>query len=164
MKDLSFILVAFSIFLFGNVLADDCSTLNSAISLFGDDLKKKFSGSNCCTYSGITCDGSGHVTEIKFDNVSTYFNDNVPEAFDKLSNLQYLTSLTLTNFRTHSLPPNIGNIKSLKTLILNENFYSCSIPDEFGKLTNLEHLEMKNNFLNGKIPDSFKNLVNLKYL
>jgi len=64
MKYISCFLII-SIFLIGNVLADDCSIMSKVASLLGSDMKKKYSGvSDCCNFDGITCDGSKHITEM----------------------------------------------------------------------------------------------------
>jgi len=62
------------------------------------------------------------------------------------------------------IPPEIGNLDSLKRLELWRNSLSDSIPSEIGLLTKLEWLRITNNMFIGPIPEELWNLTNLTYL
>lgn len=86
-----------------------------------------------------------------------------------------VTGINLSNNNLNGpLPPEIGNLTELKTLIIRherayefENvlaFVNGSIPAEIGNLTNLEYLDLAGNHFTGNIPASFQNLKKLKHL
>jgi len=62
-----------------------------------------------------------------------------------------------------TLPPEIGNLGSLKSLYLSGNDLG-NIPPEIGNLTHLENLDMGASGLSGDIPPEIGNLSNLKHL
>jgi len=47
---------------------------------------------------------------------------------------------------------------------LNGNKLSGSLPDELGNLKNLSRLQLDENQLSGPVPKSFANLVNVRHL
>lgn len=60
----------------------------------------------------------------------------------KISNLANLEYLAITgNFALKTLPPQLGHLKNLKTLIVEGNGLE-SLPKEIGKLENLKHLDL----------------------
>ncbi|KAL4588037.1 hypothetical protein LXL04_000915 [Taraxacum kok-saghyz] len=63
-----------------------------------------------------------------------------------------------------SLSDSIGNMTSLRRLIITGTNVSGKIPAGFGQLTNLEEATLSRNSLGGDIPDDFSNLKNLKVL
>jgi Leucine-rich repeat (LRR) protein len=62
------------------------------------------------------------------------------------------------------IPPQLGQLKSLKVLSLRDSKLTGSIPVELGQLDKLEVLKLSNNKLTGNIPVEVGNLVNLKDL
>ncbi|MDQ6481875.1 hypothetical protein [Dyadobacter sp. LHD-138] len=102
-------------------------------------------GDNPCGWNGITCE-NGRVTELILATV-------------------YLSGV---------IPPEIGNLTALKSLVLVSGGPDLSeislgqvygpIPNEIGNLINLERLELSRNSFSGSIPASIGNLVKLKYL
>jgi len=62
------------------------------------------------------------------------------------------------------IPPEIGNLINLDSLILKENQFSGIIPPEIGSLTNLTDLDLGGNQLSGEIPPEIGLLTNLNVL
>ena len=62
------------------------------------------------------------------------------------------------------IPPEIGNLINLDSLILKENQFSGIIPPEIGSLTNLTNLDLGGNQLSGEIPSEIGSLTNLNIL
>ena len=85
-----------------------------------------------CTWFGVVCSGgSVHILSLYSNNLNG------------------------------SIPPELGNLTSLRTLSLGDNQLSGSIPSELGYLTNLEFLRMQSNQLSGAIPVEIANLAGL---
>eukprot|EP00752_Nemacystus_decipiens_P013026 g11524.t1 len=72
----------------------------------------------------------------------------------------YITSCDLTG----SIPPQLGDLSILKTVVLARNELSGSIPPEFGKLSNLTVLDLSENSLSGAIPVELAKLGSLTML
>jgi hypothetical protein len=151
-------------------ISEDCKHLEAAINLLGNDLKETYFSkklSNCCEYNEIVCsevDGQNHIVTIKFDNHKS-FDKKESEAFDELSNLNYLTTLQMVNFMfSTGLPKSIGKFKKLENLILNHNTFHTDIPEEIGNIKSLVKIDLSFNYLTGNIPPSFATLENLKSL
>ena len=68
------------------------------------------------------------------------------------------------NGLTGSIPPELGELASLHSLLLHGNDLSGSIPRELGKLGNLVNLALSANDLTGSIPRELGNLIYLRSL
>ncbi|XLU22917.1 hypothetical protein S245_058983 [Arachis hypogaea] len=81
---------------------------------------------------------------------------------------KYNVTATLRDFMwnklTGTIPKEIGNIATLKLLLLNGNNLSGSLPDELGNLTKLNRFQVDENQLSGPILVSFANMTNVKHL
>ena len=76
-----------------------------------------------------------------------------------------LTTLDLDdNLLSGSIPPELANSSTLRSLVLSNNQLSGSIPPGFGNLSNLESLNLSNNQLIGTIPPEIGNLNILQNL
>ena len=62
------------------------------------------------------------------------------------------------------LIPEIAQLSSLESLLLQENRLTGNIPSEFGDLSNLRVLLLRENRLSGSIPPELGNLANLRWL
>ena len=65
---------------------------------------------------------------------------------------------------TGTLPPELGNLASLRQLELTLNQLTGTIPPELGSLSNIEHLTLEYNQLTGAIPPELGNLAKLRTL
>ena len=65
---------------------------------------------------------------------------------------------------TGEIPPEIGNLINLSSLILKENQLSGEIPPEISYLMNLTQLDLGGNQLSGEIPPEIGSLTNLNIL
>jgi len=133
----------------------------------GDDWYKNtgwLTAESECTWFAIECDDLGRLTKI---GASQNFIDNglsgylPPElkVFDVLRNIQLAY-----NMIGGSIPKELGKLKSLVTLDLEENTFSQAIPDEIYSIKTLENLLLGGNFLEGSISKEVGGLVNLKAL
>ncbi|XP_060197010.1 leucine-rich repeat protein 1-like isoform X5 [Lycium barbarum] len=65
---------------------------------------------------------------------------------------------------TGTLVPQLGMLKDLQYLQVQNNSFSGEIPSELGNLTKLVSLGLENNKLSGPIPSSLGNLKSLRYI
>ena len=76
-----------------------------------------------------------------------------------------VTGLYLSENRlSGEIPPDLGNLTSLRVLYLSTNGLSGEIPPDLGNLTSLRALDLTLNDLQGEIPPELGNLVNLQSL
>ncbi|KAH7440795.1 hypothetical protein KP509_03G010900 [Ceratopteris richardii] len=76
-----------------------------------------------------------------------------------------VTNLGLPNLRlSGTLPPEIGNLTNLQSLMLENNNISGQLPFEIGKLSKLVSLDLSNNHISGPLPQSLGQLKSLTYL
>ena len=88
------------------------------------------------------------------------FAKQVPPSW--IYDCQALEELNFDHSNLHSLSPEIGKLKNLKTLSLTDNNLT-QLPKEIGDCTSLETLLLSHNMLN-YLPKSLINLKNLKQL
>ncbi|CAI5475128.1 unnamed protein product [Closterium sp. Yama58-4] len=109
-------------------------------------------GTNCSTWHGVYCDStSGAVTDL--DLTSTSLNGTIPPA---IGNLTALTSLVFKgNTLTGTLPSSIGLLTRLQTLFISDNGPGLrgSIPAALSRLSNLDYLDLPRNRFSGPIPE-----------
>ena len=75
---------------------------------------------------------------------------------------QRVTWLSLGSMElTGEIPAELGNLSSLRTLVLFSNQLSGKIPPELGNLSNLNHLYLWGNKLSGEVPPELGDLSNL---
>ncbi|XP_066364417.1 leucine-rich repeat protein 1-like [Miscanthus floridulus] len=63
-----------------------------------------------------------------------------------------------------TLSPAIGNLRSMRNLLLCNNSISGLIPDTIGQIVHLETLDLSNNQFTGSIPSTLGGLAHLQYL
>ncbi|CAK9188646.1 unnamed protein product [Ilex paraguariensis] len=79
------------------------------------------------------------------------------------TNLQFLDLSNNIGLKG-TLPPSIGNLKNLTTLMLVGCSFFGPIPDSIGSLQLLVFLALNSNSFSGPIPPSIGNLLNLSWL
>ena len=110
---------------------------------------------------GIQTDSSGQVISIIFEEND--LSGSIPPELGNLTNLQTLVIFE-ENDLSGPIPPELGNLANLQTLDLRHTGLSGSIPAELGNLANLQRLYLSSNRLSGSIPPELGNLANLQRL
>ena len=101
---------------------------------------------------------SGQTIGLSGDQIS----GPIPPEIGELTGLQ--TLMLQNGGLTGSIPPEIGNLPNLLHLYLDGNQLTGSIPPEIGNLLNLEQLDIQDNQLTGDIPTEIGQLTNLQVL
>ncbi|GMI80372.1 MDIS1-INTERACTING RECEPTOR LIKE KINASE2 [Hibiscus trionum] len=132
-------------------------------------------GSNHCNWIGVTCDGTGSVTNlslpgyglrlngtlhslnllsfpnlIRLDLGNNSFSGNIPSEIFSLKSLE-LISLA-SNEISGPIPRDIASLSSVSNIYFAGNNLSGPIPSSIGRLHKLFRLDLHNNRLNGSIP------------
>ena len=112
------------------------------------------------TWHGVRTDGDRRVIWLHLH--SNQLAGPIPP---ELGNLDTLKELWLSNNQlTGEIPPTFGNLVKLETLDLYHNQLTGSVPAELGNLSDLPILKLGSNRLTGPIPPEVGNLVALKHL
>ncbi|KAG9443445.1 hypothetical protein H6P81_014785 [Aristolochia fimbriata] len=111
-------------------------------------------------WEGISCTET-RITSLRLSSIR--LSGIISPDIEGLSELQSLDLSFNTNL-TGTLPPSIGNLKNLKTLILAGCSFIGSIPEELGNLSDLTILVLGSNYFNGEIPSSLGKLSKLYWL
>ncbi|KAK9019809.1 hypothetical protein V6N11_054317 [Hibiscus sabdariffa] len=108
-------------------------------------------GSSHCNWVGITCDGTGSVTNITLRE----YGMSLRGTLDNL-NFFFFPNLIWLQLRNNSLygpiPSNIGNLSKLNFLDLSYNSFSGNIPFEICLLKSLHLISLDANSITGSIP------------
>ncbi|KAA8545356.1 hypothetical protein F0562_020140 [Nyssa sinensis] len=140
---------------------DAVAALNALKSSW-QNLPPNWIGPDPCgsSWEGITCTNS-HVTSIVLAGMGVI--GSMSGDILSFSGLQYL-DLSNNKDLTGTLPPSIGNLKNLSSLILVGCSFFGPIPDSIGSLQQLVFLSLNSNSFSGSIPPSIGNLSNLEWL
>lgn len=108
-------------------------------------------------WEGVECQNS-RVTKLRLSGMGLK-----GVMTSNLGQLEELDSLVLSFNKdlTGPLPPAIGKLKKLTTLLLNNCSFDGKIPDELGNLESLEYLALNSNYFIGEIPCSLGKLSKL---
>ncbi|GMH06979.1 hypothetical protein Nepgr_008819 [Nepenthes gracilis] len=136
-----------------------------------------------CTWNGITCAVTHHVTGINVSgkNISGGLSGSIfglpyIEVIDLSSNQLSgripfdafsCSSLRHLNLSNNNLTGQIfmnETVRGLETLDLSNNMLAGKIPENIGEFSILKYLDLGGNVLVGKIPISVSNLTGLEYL
>ncbi|CAN6575941.1 unnamed protein product [Malus baccata var. baccata] len=123
----------------------------------GDPCESHWTGVFC--FDAVGGDGYLHLLELRLLNMN--LSGTLAPELGQLSQLHILDFMW--NELRGTIPKEIGNIPSLKLLLLNGNKLSGSLPPELGYLTNLTRLQVDQNYMSGPIPKSFANMASLKH-
>ncbi|GAB4837908.1 hypothetical protein Ancab_027433 [Ancistrocladus abbreviatus] len=109
-------------------------------------------------------DSLANLTHLQKFNASLFaLPGQIPDWFgQKMSNLQVLDLHSCSIIG--AIPPTLGNLTTLNTMILSDNNLTGTIPSSLGRLLNLSVLNLSHNSLNGSIPLSLTSLTNLSVL
>ena len=111
-------------------------------------------------WHGVTTDGAGRVIHLNLD--SNNLTGPIPPELGDLSSLR---SLGLdSNNLTGPIPPALGDLSNLAELNLHTNNLTGPIPPELGALSNLEFLNLYGNNLTRPIPPALGDLSRLVFL
>lgn len=109
---------------------------------------------------GVRTNSEGRATELRIG-----WNNLMGQLPSELGNLRDLRELWLNNNSlSGEIPPELGNLTDLEALDFGDNKLTGAIPVEMGDMVNLTWLSVGSNQLTGKVPDELGNLVNLKHL
>ncbi|KAL6574133.1 hypothetical protein OROHE_001675 [Orobanche hederae] len=109
-------------------------------------------------------------TRLQFISVLVNrLSGEIPKGLGNISSLTYLPPIRNLegNQFSGAIPPNIGKLRNLKTLILSSNQLEGRLPLSFSNLMNLNDFRINDNKLSGRIPDLIQNwrqLIKLEML
>jgi Leucine-rich repeat (LRR) protein len=129
-----------------NVLLDLKATFKDPHGLLSS-----WSGLNCCSWYGVTCDNkTGHIRklDLRNNNISDGYalTGAISPSLVHLIHLEYL-DLRWNDFAGASIPEFIGSLKNLRHLDLSHAGFGGKIPSQLGNLLKLNHLDIS--FPNG---------------
>ncbi len=112
------------------------------------------------TWDGIETDEEGYITEIfmPWNNLT----GSIPPELGDLRSLEVLA--LYGNDLSGPIPPEIGRLTALRRLSISSNELEGPIPPEIGNLINVDTMYLAGNNLSGPIPPEFGNLAALEHL
>ncbi|KAE9460919.1 hypothetical protein C3L33_07177, partial [Rhododendron williamsianum] len=117
----------------------DAATMTALLSLLSP-APSGWTGTNPCTWTGVSCDSSARVTSINLASKS--ISGSLPSTLNTLS---HLTSLSLQNNLLSGPLPSLSNLTSLQQVYLDNNKFT-SVPTDFlAGLTSLQTLSLSQN-------------------
>ena len=109
---------------------------------------------------GVEIDQQGGVVTVQLSG--NQLTGSIPPELGDLTSLRHL--LLYGNGLTGSIPSELGSLSNLSRLYLYENDLSGPIPRELGRLGRLEVLHVAGNELSGSIPRELGDLASLRFL
>jgi Leucine-rich repeat (LRR) protein len=114
------------------------------------------------TWRGVQLNEEGCVIGLNLGHEDGLVG-SIPPEIGQLLNLKSLILRDLIHL-TGPLPRELGQLESLEQLALFQNGLNGTIPEEIGNLTRLKELVLQGNQLTGSIPPSLSQLSELTYL
>ena len=109
--------------------------------------------------------GENPIYDVLLMKLMGNCNDGEVELWGECYSIENTIELDLSYIGiTGEIPPEIGNLINLSSLILKENQLSGEIPPEIGYLTDLTQLDLGGNQFTGEIPPEIGSLTNLNIL
>lgn len=141
--------------------SDDLAGLQALRSNW-ENIPPNWVGSDPCgdSWEGISC-VNNRIVSITLANIN--LSGQLSSDMAKITELQTL-DLSYNKGMTGPLPPAIGDVKKLSSLILVGCGFSGSIPPSIGSLQQLVYLSLNSNNFIGGIPPTIGNLLNLYWL
>nr|XP_004240813.1 receptor-like protein 43 [Solanum lycopersicum] len=103
---------------------------------------------------------SESVLELDFSNTGIF--GKLPGS---IANLHYLWRLNLRNCHlSGSIPVSLGNLTTIRELILTRNNFTGNVPSTISQLNKLVYLDLSSNHFRGSIPESIGNLTAITVL
>ncbi|XLT32075.1 hypothetical protein HN873_063367, partial [Arachis hypogaea] len=97
----------------------------------------------------------------EIDLTRNYLNGTIPPQWGSMK----LVNISLLGNRlTGSIPKELGNITTLKSLVLEFNQLTGELPPELGNLSQLERLHLTSNHFTGNLPATFAKLTKLNHV
>lgn len=112
------------------------------------------------TWSGVRTDSEGEIVALWLG--ANNVRGRIPPELGQLSSLRVLDFAR--NWLTGSIPPELGDLEQLQRLHLNSNLLTGPIPPELGGLASSRELYLHDNRLEGLIPGELGNLSFLQDL
>ncbi|KAF2284159.1 hypothetical protein GH714_019641 [Hevea brasiliensis] len=103
------------------------------------------------SWTGITCSEGPRIRVISLNLTSMGLSGSVSPSIARLT---ALTDIWLGNNSLSGSIPDLGSLKMLQTLHLENNQFTGEIPLSIGSIKNLRELFLQNNNLTGQIPKS----------
>ncbi len=144
------------------ILADQVALVALYQSAGGEDWANNsnwLTGEPVDQWHGVTA-VNGRVTGL--DLRENLLSGKLPPQLGSLANLE--TLVLRNNELGGEIPPTLGRLIGLTSLDLDQNRLSGPIPPELGNLTGLEYLGLWGNQLSGAVPTTLGKLVNLEGL
>ncbi|KAK7272602.1 hypothetical protein RJT34_29308 [Clitoria ternatea] len=102
---------------------------------------------------------------IKLVNISLFGNRITGPIPKELGNITTLKKLVLEfNQLSGELPPELGNLPQLEILLLTSNYFTGNLPATFARLTTLKHLRLGDNQFSGTLPNFIQSWTSLERL
>ncbi|CAL9218815.1 unnamed protein product [Arabidopsis halleri] len=101
----------------------------------------------------------GNLTRLtEIDLVLNFLNGTIPTTLSQIP----LEILALTGNRLSGpFPPQLGEITTLTDVVMETNLFTGQLPSNLGNLRSLKRLLISSNNITGRIPESLSNLKNL---
>ncbi|GAV92168.1 LRR_4 domain-containing protein/Malectin_like domain-containing protein [Cephalotus follicularis] len=123
-----------------------------------DNPPADWSGDPCLphenSWTGVTCSSDKFARVVTVNLTSYGLSGSLPPT---IANLTGLTNLWLGGNQLSGTIPEMGTLKKLETLHLENNEFEKSIPQSLGQLPKIREIFVQNNKLDGKMPQSLQN-------
>ncbi|XP_070674561.1 receptor-like protein 3 [Malus domestica] len=132
--------------------------ISLSLNLISGEFPKELCRVPALVHESIAAQADPYDLELPLYTVAVMNPNSLPR---RLSNFPPVMDLSFNNI-TGGIPTEIGQLKLLQELYLDDNDFSGNIPDQISELKNLEGLDLSKNHLSGKIPSSLASLNFLK--
>ncbi|KAJ3676294.1 hypothetical protein LUZ60_003706 [Juncus effusus] len=103
------------------------------------------------SWSGLTCVDGSRIRVVSLNLSSMGLTGTISPS---IANLTALTDISFANNNFSGPIPELGQLKSLKRLHLQNNHLTQSIPQSLGNISTLTELFVQNNNLTGQVPSN----------